>query len=205
MEKITKSELAKIIKEEYERAMKKQKFSQKLKSINEEIARLEEVNAGPEMDNDGVHAGQATPEFDMKGSHLVEDGTIEEGFEKDIAMKGNDIYFIDHKVGSIVDGQPVLDPAYPMVNTPAVIAKIKSLYQVPTVPAVADPNPAGVPTAEPVVAEETEFESASADSDTGFTSAPVAQQESKKGNYAGWMFEGRDRMLKLGGLLTDEN
>ncbi len=183
MEKITKSELAKIIKEEYTRAIRKQKLSLKLQNINEEISKLEEVEAGSEMNNGEVHDGQATPEFDLKGSHIVE------GFEREINVKGDDIYVIDQKIGSFVNGEPVIDPTYSMANTPAVIAKAKALH---SAPAIAECDNM------PVDSSETEFEPVSNGEETEFTPAPSAEVEPE------WIFEGKQRMLKLGGLLKDE-
>ncbi len=181
MQKISKNELVKIIQEEYERAIRKQKLTQKLNSLNEEISKLEEVEAGAEMSGD-VHDGQKTPEFDLKGSHIVE-----EGLENHIHFKGDEIYFIDHKIGSFVNGEPSIDPMYADKISPAVMEKIKTLKT--SVPALA------------------ECDSMPAESGPEFESVPSGEEAgviAPEGEEKAWMFEGKERMLRLGGLLNED-
>jgi hypothetical protein len=101
--KTTWTEVNQIIKEEFQRVMEKKKIQSRIQQINEELAHmeeedstmmedenLEEVEAGGEMKVrshawTGEEDGDTkwTPEFDHKGSHLLEDDEIEVGDEDD--------------------------------------------------------------------------------------------------------------------------
>lgn len=100
--KTTWTEVNKIIKEEFQRVMEKKKIQSRIQQINEELAHmeeedssimaedenLEEVEAGSEMKVrshawTGEEDGDTkwTPEFDHKGSHLLEDEDLEDELE----------------------------------------------------------------------------------------------------------------------------
>jgi hypothetical protein len=102
--KTTWTEVNQIIKEEFQRVMEKKKIQSRIQQINEELAlmeeedsslmeeeeTLEEVEAGGEMkvrshawtgEEDGDTKWK--PEFEHKGSHLLEDDEIEVGEEED--------------------------------------------------------------------------------------------------------------------------
>lgn len=101
--KTTWTEVNQIIKEEFQRVMEKRKIQSRIQQINEELAHmeeedstmmedenLEEVEAGSEMKVrsnawTGKEDGDTkwTPEFEHKGSHLLEDDEIEVGDEDD--------------------------------------------------------------------------------------------------------------------------
>lgn len=101
--KTTWTEVNQIIKEEFQRVMEKKKIQSRIQQINEELAimededsaimgedALEEVEAGSEMKVrshawTGEEDGDTkwTPEFEHKGSHLLEDDEIEVGDEED--------------------------------------------------------------------------------------------------------------------------
>lgn len=101
--KTTWTEVNQIIKEEFQRVMEKRKIQSRIQQINEELAHmeeedstimedenLEEVEAGSEMKVrshawTGEEDGDTkwTPEFEHKGSHLLEDDEIEVGDEED--------------------------------------------------------------------------------------------------------------------------
>lgn len=90
--KISKSELVKIIKEEYSKKMTEIKLKNRLRQINEEIEEimsededLEEVTAGsPKKVRATAWTGEKNgdekwgADFEKKGSHLVEDEEIED-------------------------------------------------------------------------------------------------------------------------------
>lgn len=96
--KTTWTEVNQIIKEEFQRVMEKKKIQSRIQQINEELAHmeeedskmmgedenLEEVEAGSEMKVrshawTGKEDGDTkwTPEFEHKGSHLLEDEELE--------------------------------------------------------------------------------------------------------------------------------
>ena len=100
--KTTWTEVNQIIKEEFQRVMEKKKIQSRIQQINEELAHmeeedssiiaedenLEEVEAGSEMKVrshawTGEEDGDTkwTPEFDHKGSHLLEDEDLEDELE----------------------------------------------------------------------------------------------------------------------------
>lgn len=100
--KTTWTEVNQIIKEEFQRVMEKKKIQSRIQQINEELAHmeeedssmmaedenLEEVEAGSEMKVrshawTGEEDGDTkwTPEFDHKGSHLLEDEELEDELE----------------------------------------------------------------------------------------------------------------------------
>lgn len=101
--KTTWTEVNQIIKEEFQRVMEKKKIQSRIQQINEELAHmeeedasmmkdenLEEVEAGSEMKVrshawTGEEDGDTkwTPEFDKKGSALMEEDEIEIGEEDD--------------------------------------------------------------------------------------------------------------------------
>lgn len=101
--KTTWTEVNQIIKEEFQRVMEKKKIQSRIQQINEELASmeeedstmigedtLEEVEAGGEMKVrshawTGEEDGDTkwTPEFDHKGSHLLEDDEIEVGDDEE--------------------------------------------------------------------------------------------------------------------------
>lgn len=101
--KTTWTEVNQIIKEEFQRVMEKKKIQSRIQQINEELAvmededsaimgeeSLEEVEAGSEMKVrshawTGEEDGDTkwTPEFEHKGSHLLEDDEIEVGDDDD--------------------------------------------------------------------------------------------------------------------------
>jgi hypothetical protein len=101
--KTTWTEVNQIIKEEFQRVMEKKKIQSRIQQINEELAvmededsammgdeHLEEVEAGSEMKVrshawTGEEDGDTkwTPEFEHKGSHLLEDDEIEVGDDDD--------------------------------------------------------------------------------------------------------------------------
>ena len=102
--KTTWTEVNKIIKEEFQRVMEKKKIQSRIQQINEELAHmeeedstmmgedenLEEVEAGSEMKVrshawTGEEDGDTkwTPEFEHKGSHLLEDEELEVGEDED--------------------------------------------------------------------------------------------------------------------------
>ena len=103
--KTTWTEVNQIIKEEFQRVMEKKKIQSRIQQINEELAHmeeedasmmkdenLEEVEAGSEMKVrshawTGEEDGDTkwTPEFDHKGSALMEEDEIEIGEEEDDA------------------------------------------------------------------------------------------------------------------------
>ena len=101
--KTTWTEVNKIIKEEFQRVMEKKKIQSRIQQINEELAHMEEEDSTM-MENENleeVEAGGETkvkshawtgeedgdtkwkPEFEHKGSHLLEDDEIEVGEEED--------------------------------------------------------------------------------------------------------------------------
>jgi hypothetical protein len=102
--KTTWTEVNKIIKEEFQRVMEKKKIQSRIQQINEELAHmeeedstmmgdenLEEVEAGSEMKVrshawTGEEDGDTkwTPEFEHKGSHLLEDEELEVGEDEDL-------------------------------------------------------------------------------------------------------------------------
>ena len=108
--KTTWTEVNQIIKEEFQRVMEKKKIQSRIQQINEELAvmededsaiigedALEEVEAGSEMKVrshawTGEEDGDTkwTPEFEHKGSHLLEDDEIEVG-EDDDDEEGGDL------------------------------------------------------------------------------------------------------------------
>lgn len=101
--KTTWTEVNQIIKEEFQRVMEKRKIQSRIQQINEELAHmeeedstmmgeenLEEVEAGSEMKVrshawTGEEDGDTkwTPEFEHKGSALMEDDEIEVGDDDD--------------------------------------------------------------------------------------------------------------------------
>jgi len=101
--KTTWTEVNQIIKEEFQRVMEKKKIQSRIQQINEELAMmededsaimgedaLEEVEAGSEMKVrshawTGEEDGDTkwTPEFEHKGSALMEDDEIEVGDDDD--------------------------------------------------------------------------------------------------------------------------
>jgi hypothetical protein len=101
--KTTWTEVNQIIKEEFQRVMEKKKIQSRIQQINEELAmmededsammkdeNLEEVEAGSEMKVrshawTGEEDGDTkwTPEFEHKGSALMEEDEIEVGDEDD--------------------------------------------------------------------------------------------------------------------------
>ena len=103
--KTTWTEVNQIIKEEFQRVMEKRKIQSRIQQINEELAHmeeedstmmgeenLEEVEAGSEMKVrshawTGEEDGDTkwTPEFEHKGSALMEDDEIEVGEDDDDA------------------------------------------------------------------------------------------------------------------------
>jgi hypothetical protein len=108
--KTTWTEVNQIIKEEFQRVMEKKKIQSRIQQINEELAHmeeedstmmgedtLEEVEAGGEMKVrshawTGEEDGDTkwTPEFDHKGSALMEEDEIEVGDEdEDIEEEGS--------------------------------------------------------------------------------------------------------------------
>ena len=107
--KTTWTEVNQIIKEEFQRVMEKKKIQSRIQQINEELAvmededsaiigedALEEVEAGSEMKVrshawTGEEDGDTkwTPEFEHKGSHLLEDDEIEVGEDDDNEEEGS--------------------------------------------------------------------------------------------------------------------
>jgi hypothetical protein len=101
--KTTWTEVNQIIKEEFQRVMEKKNIQNRIQQINEELAlmededtslmkdeNLEEVEAGGEMKVrshawTGEEDGDTkwTPEFEHKGSHLLEDDEIEVGDDEE--------------------------------------------------------------------------------------------------------------------------
>lgn len=225
MEKITKKELTKIIKEEFFRALKKKELTTKLKSINEEISKLQEVHAGSEMPSDGVHDGQKKAEFKQKGTHLVEKNPleethVEEGIDdvtkKFINVKGNDVFFWDQKVGKF-DGEKVeIDPEYSQyLNKDLVDATVKAKAATSEtdqdVVGMDGMNALGECEDMPEEIEseiESEFETVDSDDDmVGFKAEPIMEnsipKEKNNSENNEWLFEGKSRMLRLGGLLSE--
>ena len=107
--KTTWTEVNKIIKEEFQRVMEKKKIQSRIQQINEELAHMEEedstmmgddtieeVEAGGEMKVrshawTGKEKGDTkwTPEFDHKGSAIMEEDEIEVGEEDDAEEEGS--------------------------------------------------------------------------------------------------------------------
>lgn len=81
MEKISisESQFRKMVREEGEKIKKEIILRAQLDKIDQELAKLNEVHAGGNMEpgKDGVHAGQKKPVFTKKGTHLVEDDNEE--------------------------------------------------------------------------------------------------------------------------------
>jgi len=94
--KTTWTEVNKIIKEEFQRVMEKKKIQSRIQQINEELAHMEEEDSNMENENlEEVEAGSEMkvkshawtgeengdtkwkPEFEHKGSHLMEDEEFE--------------------------------------------------------------------------------------------------------------------------------
>ena len=103
--KITEQRVTQIIKEEWSKKMKEIQLKKKLSLVNEELTRLqeddlEEVTAGGETSTtspDGLSkdAKKWAPQFEKKGSHLLEDEEITDempvGDEITDEMPGNDM------------------------------------------------------------------------------------------------------------------
>ena len=127
---ITKSQLIQMIKEEYSKVVKKRELTKKLNAINEEISKLggvDEVHAGEEM-HGGYFEGQHKAEFDKKGSALTEDNLDETNdFGKNLRIDGDAIKFIDHRVGTVRNGKPEIDPAYAAMINPEAVNAIMQL------------------------------------------------------------------------------
>ena len=108
--KTTWTEVNQIIKEEFQRVMEKKKIQSRIQQINEELAHmeeedskvmgedenLEEVEAGSEMKVrshawTGKEDGDTkwTPEFEHKGSHLLEDDELEDELEVEDDSEGS--------------------------------------------------------------------------------------------------------------------
>lgn len=97
--KMTKAELNNLINEEAQKVKKEFLLKKQLNEIEKELKILKEVHAGADMNPgaEGVHAGQKTPVFTKKGSHLVEDD-VEDMATADVAPEGNEGMVADEDV-----------------------------------------------------------------------------------------------------------
>lgn len=97
--KMTKTELDNLINEEAQKVKKEFLLKKQLNEIEKELKVLKEVHAGADMNPgaDGVHAGQKTPVFTKKGSHLVEDD-VEDMATADVEPEGNEEMVADEDV-----------------------------------------------------------------------------------------------------------
>ena len=101
MAKFTLEDITKLVNEELEKYSKKQALISEKAKLESELKTLSEVVAGKEMQSDkDYHQGQKEPEFEMKGSHILED-TIEEGVEMMVQFDGNDVTLAGTKVGEM--------------------------------------------------------------------------------------------------------
>jgi hypothetical protein len=201
MTKISKKALLQIVKEEYNKALKRKDLTDKIKTINEKIetskkGSISEVHAGAEM-HGGDHEGQPEAKFDMKGTSLIEDTIDEVIGTQNIHVDGNDIKFHDRKIGAITNGKMQLDKPYDtMFNVPAIDAMVKldTATKSSTIPSQTStsmsPSMAENDDSMEFTAEPTEEE---------FDPAKSNPQETEKE----WVFEGKDRLLRLGGLITE--
>ena len=81
MGKFKLEDIEKLVNEELEKYSTKQSLISERAKLEAELKSLNEVVAGTEMDSDkGYHQGQKEPEFEKKGSHIVED-QVNEGVE----------------------------------------------------------------------------------------------------------------------------
>jgi len=72
---ITKGALYEMVKKELVNFAKKKTLQEEKAKLQAELNQLNEVMAGSEMDkNQDYHAGQKEPVFDVKGTHLTEEG-----------------------------------------------------------------------------------------------------------------------------------
>jgi len=76
---ITKSALYEMVKEGLINFAKKQKLQEEKAKIKAELDLLNEVRSGDEIGKGGYHAGQKEPVFNVKGTHLTEEGEEEGG------------------------------------------------------------------------------------------------------------------------------
>lgn len=79
MAKFTFDDIKKLVNEELERYSEKQALISERKELEAELKSLNEVAAGGEMSSDkDYHKGQKDAEFEMKGSHMVEEEEVED-------------------------------------------------------------------------------------------------------------------------------
>lgn len=87
---ITKSALYEMVKKELVKFSKKQKLQEEKARLQAELNQLNEVMAGSEMDKgQDYHAGQKEPVFDVKGTHLTEEGEGEISSPEQVKSDGD--------------------------------------------------------------------------------------------------------------------
>lgn len=86
---ISEAKFRQLVREEGEKIKKEIILTSMLNKIDSELKEIDEVHAGGNMapGKDGVHAGQKTPVFTKKGTHLVED----QDDDMEIEMDGDEM------------------------------------------------------------------------------------------------------------------